>query len=373
MKKKLLTILAAISISSAAFTATNLPAYATTTTDKTEMRNFVRNTLAQNHVRGSTVIIKNGQPQQISYGWGWYGKKIGNGNAKIVYPIGSLQKVITGAIIVQLINETNNTPQQFSQYTKISRWYPNMKNANKISVGNLLTHTSGITATGTEINRGYNYSEASAINWVVNHVNNTAEQPVETYFYNNANYILLTGIIRKITGQSYEANFQQRIVNKLGLTHTYLYQDIPNNMTDAISYNWFNNKNYQRPAYVKRTLASQLPGAGNLFSTPMEYYKIQVGLTNGQILSQSDFNYLTHLKSKVNQYSGGLYLKNNDSVKMAYGNLSGMHFGNWFQMTSDNQNGLIMFLNQTNDNEPDIKAAGYQILNHIKANTFTAK
>lgn len=42
-------------------------------------------------------------------------------------------------------------------------------------------------------------------------------------------------------------------------------------------------------------------------------------------------------------------------------------------MTSDNQNGLIMFLNQTQNDENRNKAIGYQILNHIKPNTFNAR
>ena len=376
MKNKLISLTAAITLglSSVAIAATqSQTAYAATSAEKAEMRSFVRNTLAKHHVRGSVVVIKDGQPQQISYGYGWYGKRIGNGNEKVVYPTASLQKVITGAMIIQLINETNNTNQEFSQYTKISRWYPNLKNADKITVGNLLTHTSGIVATGTEINRNTNYSEDQAIDWIVNHVNETNEAEPGTYFYNNTNYILLAGIIRKVTNQSYEQNFQTRIIDRLGLQHTYLYQNIPNYKTDAISYFWNGVKNYQNASYVKRSLASQLPGAGNLFSTPMDYYKIQAGLYNGQILSRSDFNYLTHLKSKVTDYSGGIYLKNNDTLKSAYGNLAGTHFGTWFQMTTDNQNGLVMFLNQTNDNENDEKDAGFEILNHIKPGFFNQR
>lgn len=375
MKHKLLTLAAAtLALSSAAFSTAH-PAHvakAATQAEKSEMRSFVRNTLQKNHVRGSVVVIKDGTPQQISYGYAWYGKKIGNGNSKVVYPTASLQKVVTGAMIVQLINETANTDQEFSQYTKISRWYPNVENADKISIGNLLTHTSGIHATGTEVNRGCNYSEDKAIQWVINNINATPEGKVGSYFYNNTNYILLAGIISKITGKSYEENFQERIVDRLNLKSTFLYQDIPSSLTDPISYYW-NGKNYQDPSYVKRSLASQLPGAGNMFSTPMDYYRIQVGLTNGSILSKADFNYLTHLKTRNEKdYSGGVYLKNNDNLKMAYGNLAGTHFGNWFQMTTDNQNGLVMFLNQTTDSEKANKVVGYEILNHIKPDTFSS-
>lgn len=335
--------------------------------DTNEMRSFVRNTLAQNKVRGTVVVIKDGHAQQISYGYGYYGRRLGAGNIKVVYPVCSLQKVITGAIITQLISEG-----KFNQDTKISRWYPNLNNADKITVGNLLTHTSGLLATRTEVNRGINYSEGDAINWVVNRINQLQEGNPGNFYYNNTNYILLAGIIRQVTNQSYEANVKSRIINKLGLKRTFFYPDIPKNKTDAISYTW-RNKNYQNAQYVKRSLASQLPGAGNLFSTPMDYYRIQVALTDGRILTKDQFNYLTHLQSRVTSYSGGVYLKNNDNLKMAYGNLYGTHFGNWFQMTTDNQNGLIMFLNQTQKNEDQNKAIGYQILNHIKANTFTEK
>ncbi|WP_301049544.1 serine hydrolase [Lactobacillus intestinalis] len=335
--------------------------------DTNEMRSFVRNTLAQNKVRGTVVVIKDGHAQQISYGYGYYGRRLGAGNTKVVYPVCSLQKVITGAIITQLISEG-----KFNQDTKISRWYPNLKNADKITVGNLLTHTSGLLATRTEVNRGINYSEGDAINWVVNRINQLQEGNPGNFYYSNTNYILLAGIIRQVTNQSYEANVKSRIINKLGLKRTFFYPDIPTSKTDAISYTW-RNKNYQNAQYVKRSLASQLPGAGSLFSTPMDYYRIQVALTDGRILTKDQFNYLTHLQSRVTSYSGGVYLKNNDNLKMAYGNLYGTHFGNWFQMTTDNQNGLIMFLNQTQNNEDRNKAIGYQILNHIKANTFTEK
>ncbi|MBP2058915.1 CubicO group peptidase (beta-lactamase class C family) [Lactobacillus colini] len=376
MKRKLLAAATALTLAlaptAALFTnnhSNNIAYAATTTSSQDEMYNFVRETMRQNKVRGSVTVVKDGIPQNISYGYAWYGKRLGAGNAKIVYPTGSLQKVITGAMIVQLINEKINTDQSFSQYTKISRWYPNLKNADKITVGQLLTHTSGITATGTEVNRGYNYSEQGAIDWLVNKINTTPEAEPGTYFYNNANYILLVGIIRQLTGQSYEQNFQTRIIDKLGLTNTYLYQNIPYGKTDAISYIW-NNKNYQNPAYMKRSVASQIPGAGNLFSTPYDYYKIQVGLSNGQILSSSDFHYLTHLNAKITDYSGGMYLKDNDTLKSAYGNIYGLHFGSWVQLTTDNKNGIVMFLNQTNGNENAQKDVGYAILNHIKANTF---
>ena len=119
--KKLLIKLAAASLLSATVPTMIAPTATVhaSSYSRTEMRNFVRNVFAQNNSRGSAVIIKDGQPQQISYGWAWYGKKIGNGNERVVYPTGSLQKVITAAIIIQLMNENLHTNQRFSQYLSL--------------------------------------------------------------------------------------------------------------------------------------------------------------------------------------------------------------------------------------------------------------
>ena len=374
MKHKIITLATSLVMAATPLTAVSTTQVkAAPSSTQTEMYNFVRNTLQKHHVRGIVTVVKNGVPQTISYGYAWYGKRIGNGNSQVVYPTASLQKVITAAMVVQLINETKGTNNSFTQYTKISRWYPNLKNADNITVGNLLTHTSGIMATKTEVDRGRNYSEEKAINWVVNNINSSPSDTIGNYHYNNSNYILLTGIIRQITGRSYADNIQSRIIDKLNLQNTYLYQNIPKGKTDPISYYSNGGKNYQQAAYLKKSLVSQIPGAGNLFTTTEEYYKMQVGLTDGSILSKNDFYYLTHLKSKVVNYSGGLYLYNNDNIKNAYGSFKGVHFGTWMQLTADNQNGIVMFLNQTDDNENNQKDVGYEILQHIKPNTFVAR
>src|SRR5699024_8225845 len=111
---------------------------------------------------------------------------------------------------------------------------------------------------------------------------------------NNTNYILLAGIIRQETGQSYKQNVQERIINKLGLKRTYFLEDIPAGMTDGISYTW-NQKNYRWAQYIQERQASQLVGAATLFSARMDYYRIQLGLTNGQILCRTEFDYMTQL------------------------------------------------------------------------------
>lgn len=329
-----------------------------------EMKKFVEQTMDQNKVRGSILVIKNGQTQEIKYGWAFRGKGIGNGNSRTIYPSGSLQKVVTGAIIQQLIDE-----KKISAQSKLSRWYPRIKNSTHITVANLLTHTSGINVTGTEIRRNKVYSENDAIQWVLNQAYQRSYNNPGSFSYNNTNFILLAGIISKVTHKSFAENFEERIVKPLNLKNTFLSSNVPNNKVKAISYVWGTSR-YSNAVNCPITLTSQIPGAGNMYTTPMDYYKIQLGLTNGKILTQREFNSLTNLNHRPNNYSGGVYIKNNGKLKMAYGAFDGAHYGNWFQMTSDNKNGIIMFLNVTHGREADNKAVAYTILNNIKANTF---
>lgn len=353
--------------------ASSAPTYAaskkvkkTSNKKKTTLRQYTKNTMAKYHLRGSMIVVKDGKAQQVSYGYGYYRRRIGAGSSKLVYPLGSLQKSITATMITQLIYKG-----KFSQNTKISRWYPNLKNASRISVGNLMTHTSGITVVGTEVNNGINFSENGALNWIINKINSQSEQRPGKFNYNNANYILLAGIIRKTTGKSYASNLKSRIIKPLNLKQTYMYNQIPKGKTDAISYTYRYGRNYQDPQYAPQGLTTQLLGAGDVFSSPKDYYKILVGMQNGKILTKKQFKYMTHLKAKAKDttYSGGLYMRRGGKLEMAYGNFGDTHFANWIQLTSDNQNGIVMFLNQTQDKNKN-KDAGYRVLKKIKFNTF---
>lgn len=249
-----------------------------------------------------------------------------------------------------------------------------MRNANQITVSNLLTHTSGIDIPNTEQPRNKSYLEAAAINWIVKHVTKNTEKKVGKWNYNNANFVLLAGIIRKTTGSSYSANVESRIARPLNLSHTFTSNNFSRNRQTAISYTLLWNRfNYFNAQGASRNQLSQVPGAGNLYSTPSDFYKILAGMNDGQILTAKQFYALTHLPEKDSTYSGGMYIKNGGQLKLAYGNVHNTYFGNWVQLTSDNQNGIVMFLNQTKDGTSRNKAIGYRILKHIKSGTFLSK
>ena len=54
---------------------------------KTTLRQYAKNTMAKYHLRGSMIVVKDGKAQQVSYGYGYYRRRIGAGSSKLVYPL----------------------------------------------------------------------------------------------------------------------------------------------------------------------------------------------------------------------------------------------------------------------------------------------
>lgn len=346
-----------------------LPALAPATVQAEATKSDVNRVMRDNHLAGSVLLVQNGSVKTVNYGYAWFGRRMKNGSYNVTYPAASLQKVVTGAMLVQIMNEKNHTKQQFSQYTKISRWYPKLKNARYVTVGNLLTHTSGYREVGSESNQ--NLSENKAINWVTQKINGSWQYQIGSFNYGDTNYILLVGIIRKLTGHSYAYNFKHRIVQPLGLAYTSLRHDIPWTQSQAVSYAYLWQRKYQRPVSLPKSVASQIPGAGNMCTTPIEYYEILLALQNGAILNQSDFNYLTHLKARKTTYSGGMYMKRDGKVKSAFGAIRDEHYGTYVQLTADNRNGIIMFVNERSQTEQQLKGLAFGLLQKIQPGTFS--
>ena len=72
-----------------------------------QLRSYTKKIMRKNHLRGTIEIVQNGHRQQVSEGYGYYRRRINNGSKKLVYPVGSLQKSITAAIIKQSTHKTN--------------------------------------------------------------------------------------------------------------------------------------------------------------------------------------------------------------------------------------------------------------------------
>lgn len=212
-----------------------------------------------------------------------------------IFQIGSIQKIFTAVVIQRLIAQGKiqlNEP--------ISNFYPNVVNGNKITIWNLLTHTSGLQD-GNYTRFDALTSENKQIDYVLTHM--ISGKPIQ-YTYASANYSLLAGIIMQVTHQAYKDNVQQDIIQPLKLQHTFFYQDVPNDA--KVVYPTYVKSNLEQRFFnydIKKQM-SFLIGAGQMYSSPEDYYIFLRALINGKLIPKRQMeNFFP--KNNSNYYNGG--------------------------------------------------------------------
>lgn len=137
------------------------------------------------------------------------------------FRIGSITKVFTSTVVLQLVGEgrfTLDTPvQELLPGTLPASWAP-------ITVRQLLSHTSGLRLPCVAPENPASPTPAAVIAALTDPKCPAAESPVTAQRYNGMNYFLLGMVVEKVTGRSYADEVQRRIARPLGLRHTYVPQ-----------------------------------------------------------------------------------------------------------------------------------------------------
>jgi D-alanyl-D-alanine carboxypeptidase len=243
------------------------------------------NTLAENNrAMGSVAISKNGvilYTKAIGYSYINDGKKV-PATTQTKYRIGSITKMFTATMIFQLIEEG-----KLSLTTTLDKYFPNVPNAKTITIGNMLSHRSGI----------YNLTaDPDFTAWMVKP--KTKQElldmiakskpdfaPDEKTGYSNTNYLLLGYIIETISGMPYKEALKERITSKLGLTNTYAGGKIDVKNNESYSYMYANGWEPET-----ETDMSIPGGAGVIESTPADLVQYITALFDGKLVSQSSLD-----------------------------------------------------------------------------------
>lgn len=214
--------------------------------------------------------------------------KFSNGTEK--YRVGSVTKVYTALLIYQLIEEN-----KIQLNTTINRYFPEIQNANEITIENLLSHSSGIyNITDWEdyyANRAKHFKRDEIIAVVTSH--SPVFKPNSDCIYSNTNYILLGYIIEDITKKTYAQNLKERICDKFNLLNTYFEtSDTDRNLREQ-SYK------YNGEVWIKDIDSEpSLPfAAGAVVSTSAEMCKMMYYLFNKQIVSDSSLASMKMLRA----------------------------------------------------------------------------
>ncbi|MFO7368972.1 MAG: serine hydrolase domain-containing protein [Bacteroidales bacterium] len=168
----------------------------------------------------SIVLIKNGMPVL-------YGVRIQNDslrsveNHQHIFEIGSITKVFTSTLLVQLVMENKiSLDDPINDSMDIL-----LKDNVKITFRQLSSHTSGLPRLPMNmiitdpLNPYKDYNEANLRQYLSDKMNLQAN-PGEKYEYSNLGAGLLGYLVGKIEKTSYEKQLQERILKKYGMNST---------------------------------------------------------------------------------------------------------------------------------------------------------
>ena len=231
---------------------------------------------------GSFIIAKNGKTvyqKTTGYSQIEADKKI-HATAETQYRIGSISKTFTAVIAFQLIEEKKLTLD-----TKLALFFPQMPNADKITIANLLNHTSGLADYVSE-----NLTWIVAPHTKAELLDTMAKskvhfEPGAKQQYSNGGYLLLTYILEKITGKPYALLVKNRIIDKIGLKSTIAGTVNSSQKLEARPFKFSSTWTPVKDLYFPNVV-----GVGDILSTPQDLSTFMIALCSSKLTSTESFH-----------------------------------------------------------------------------------
>ncbi|HEY0050125.1 MAG TPA: serine hydrolase domain-containing protein [Pyrinomonadaceae bacterium] len=270
------------------------------TLDKAKLDRFFDRLAEKNKAMGSMTLVKDGKvlySRAIGYSQINDSQKKPS-TAATRYRIGSITKMFTAVMIFQLVEKG-----KLKLSDTLDKFFPQVPNAGKITVAQMLAHRSGI----------YDFTNDSDFrSWKMNAKTEDEMlaiiakgkpvfEPGEKTEYSNSGFLLLGYIIEKVGGKPYGEALKERITSKIGLKDTYLGSgktDVGKN--ESFSFNYVGDWKQET-----ETDLSIPGGAGAIVSTPGDLTGFIQALFDGKLVSQANLAAMKPIKDK---YGSGIIL-----------------------------------------------------------------
>lgn len=264
--------------------------------DKTRLDAYFDTLSQYNKFMGSVAIAQNGHLI--------YNRTLGFANIKeqqkanenTKYRIGSISKTFTATLIFKAIDEKRISPDQ-----TIQKFFPEIKNANKITISNLLYHRSGIhdfTDDQEEFLKWHTQPKTEKEMLAMIAKGGVDFEPDTQSDYSNSNYLLLSYLLEKTFKMPYAQILDKYIAKPLALKNTFLGQKINSKNNEASSYRFEGDWKIEDETDISIPL-----GAGGIVSTPIDLVKFSAALFGGKVISQKS---LAQMKTINGKYGMGI-------------------------------------------------------------------
>jgi D-alanyl-D-alanine carboxypeptidase len=255
--------------------------------DSDKLDTFLTTLFENGKFMGSVAVLNEGE-LIFSQAYGVIDSGQTPATTETIYRIGSITKTFTSAMIMRLEEEG-----KISLNSTLDEFYPQIPNAEKITVEQLLRHRSGLvnftSMPGYSDYFADNISKEELLEKFTEY--GTGFEPGKKTQYSNTGYVLLGYIIEDLTGGSFQEALEICITAPLGLVNTYYGKEISSGNNEAQSFvksdSW--NISPQTNMFIPH-------GAGAVVSTPVETARFYRSLFEGELLSLSSTAAMTTTK-----------------------------------------------------------------------------
>ena len=246
--------------------------------------------LQDHHING--IILVNGKRDQPVV----LRNKLTTNPAQVVapnalFPIGSLQKLITGVAVYQLVQKG-----KLKWEMPLSKYYPQIQGSDQITLQQLMAHTSGLQNDGALPKKILN-NEKSQERFFLHHFKNTASHD---WNYQDIDFEMLGAIIRQRTHDDYYHFIKKTVLRSLNHQQLKMvYQVKPRQVLQTMQpgVTW---------QILSQTASSEI-GAGDLLLSPLNYWKFIYHdvISNPKLIK----SFANQPKSQREAYFGGVYFQ----------------------------------------------------------------
>ncbi|MFD8421260.1 serine hydrolase [Streptomyces sp. NPDC059466] len=225
---------------------------------------------------------------------------------------GSVTKSFLATVVLQLAAE-----HRLSLSDSVEAHLPRLvrgagNDGRRLTLRSLLTHTSGLYDFTADTGGIVPLTPAAAVRIALTH----SPAPRGRFAYSNTNYVLLGLVVRQVTGHSYAAEAERRIIGPLRLTGT----SFPGGLTSLPSPH---GRSYTADGRDVTELDPRVAGAaGELVTTLTDLNRFYAALLGGELLPPRLLREMLDTRTAHGLYGMGLY-----PVKLACGTTVWGHNG----------------------------------------------
>ena len=200
------------------------------------------------------------------------------------YAIGSVSKQFTAAAVLLLAEE-----RRLSLDDRVARWFPTLTGADRITIRNLLSMTSGYQDYWPQ---DYVFTDMLRPATADEIMRRWARIPLDfppgsRWQYSNTNYVIAAGIVERVSGMAFMEFLRQRIFTPLGMTSVADFDAGPLAASDAGAY----LRNALGPLRAApKEGRGWLFGAGQLAMTARDLARWNVAVMNRELLKPASWD-----------------------------------------------------------------------------------